>query len=138
MPRRLCLLLFFLPVCARLPPQPVENRLVFELTSAAPKVWAGLVGNVENAQQALGQARIEVVAHGDGLDLLVASKNAEIAERLAQLNRAGVVFAACQNTMQRRAIAPDQLSPFATPVDSGVAELARKQLAGWAYLRIVP
>jgi hypothetical protein len=47
----------------------------------------------------------------------------------------GVVLAACQSTMHLRHIEKDALLPFAITVDSGVAEIIRRQADGWAYLK---
>ena len=110
-------------------------RAVFELTSDNPKQWTALLNNVENLRKALPGTAVEVVAHGPGLQLLMREHNAEVAARMEDLAKQGVVFAACQNTMKRMNVSPDQLSPFAQTVDSGVAEVVRKQQAGWAYLR---
>jgi intracellular sulfur oxidation DsrE/DsrF family protein len=110
-------------------------RAVFELTSDNPKQWTAVLNNVENLRKALPGTRVEVVAHGPGLQLLMREHNSEVAARMEDLAKQGVVFAACQNTMKRMNVSPDQLSPFAQTVDSGVAEIVRKQQAGWAYLR---
>ncbi|MGH7937542.1 MAG: hypothetical protein ACRD5Z_25205 [Bryobacteraceae bacterium] len=37
--------------------------------------------------------------------------------------------------MKRKGIGKDQLLPIATTVDSGVAEVVRKQEAGWSYIK---
>ena len=50
-------------------------------------------------------------------------------------HEAGVVFAARENTMKKQNVTKDQLMPFVTTVDSGVAEVVRKQEAGWAYIK---
>lgn len=128
------LALWGLVSCAR----PAEHRIVFELTSDEPQAWSSILNNVENAQKALGHATIEVVAHGRGLDMLRAEKNAEVLERLSALASRGVIFAACQNTMKKQGVTQAMLSPFVTTVDSGVAEVVRKQEAGWSYLRNAP
>lgn len=64
--------------------------------------WQGIVNNVETLQKAFGgeQTTIEVVAHGKGLGLLLVT-NTALQERLWHLAETGVVFAACENTMQR-------------------------------------
>jgi intracellular sulfur oxidation DsrE/DsrF family protein len=46
-----------------------------------------------------------------------------------------VTFAACENTMRRMNVTREMLLPFAVTVDAGVAELVRKQEAGWAYIK---
>lgn len=116
------------------PPQP--HRVVFELTSDEPKEWESLLNNVENARKALGATTlIEVVAHGPGLTMLVATKSAAVRDRVKENADRGVVFAACSNTMHKHGVKPNELHKFANTVDSGVAEVVRKQAAGWAYVR---
>ncbi|MOA61796.1 DsrE/DsrF-like family protein [compost metagenome] len=56
-------------------------------------------------------------------------------ERMERLSRGPVFFAACRNTMEGRQLTPDALLGFAQVVPSGVAELVRKQEAGWSYLK---
>lgn len=75
------------------------------------------------------------MTHGKGLALLEASSNTGVLDRLKQNADTGVVFAACKNTMKRQNLKKEDLVPFATTVDSGVAEVVRKQEAGWSYLR---
>ena len=56
-------------------------------------------------------------------------------ERLRTLAERGVVLAARRTTLQRRHLAQDDLLPFAITVDSGIAEIVRRQTGGWAYLK---
>jgi intracellular sulfur oxidation DsrE/DsrF family protein len=37
--------------------------------------------------------------------------------------------------MKRKQLTKDDLLPFAITVDSGVAEVVRKQAAGWSYIK---
>lgn len=57
------------------------------------------------------------------------------AERLGRISSTGIVFAACENTMERKDVARDALFSFATTVDAGVAEVVRKQEEGWSYVK---
>lgn len=114
---------------------PTQHRVVFELTSDDAQAWNGVLNNVENLQKALGTNAIEVVAHGKGLSMLTAAKSAPVRDRMQRIADAGIVFAACENTMQREGVKREDLVPFATTVDSGVAEVVRKQEDGWSYVR---
>ena len=113
-----------------------KHRVVFELTSEKSSEWEGVLNNVENLQKAFGQANthIEVVSHGAGLGLL-RNTNTVMAERLKKIAGTGVVFAACNNSMQKMKLSKQDLFPFVTVVDSGVAEIVRKQEAGWSYIK---
>jgi intracellular sulfur oxidation DsrE/DsrF family protein len=66
---------------------------------------------------------------------MILKTNANQAQRLKELSGKGVIFAACENTMQRMKVTREQLFPFAVTVDSGVAEVIRKQEAGWSYIK---
>ncbi len=113
-----------------------RHRVVFEMTSDDHDQWQSVLNNVDNSRKALGAdtTDVEVVVHGSGLSMLLATNAADRA-RMEELSHAGVVFAACENTMKRKHVAKEDLLPFAMTVDSGVAEVVRKQEAGWAYLK---
>jgi intracellular sulfur oxidation DsrE/DsrF family protein len=65
---------------------------------------------------------------------MLLKKNTAYQERLKLLADSGVTLSACQNAMRFKNVKTEDLFPFAAQVDSGVAELARKQEAGWAYI----
>ena len=112
------------------------HRIVIEVNDDGAERWEGILNNVDNLQKAFSAdpPQIDVVAHAKGLGLLLASNEA-LKARMQAEHDSGVVFAACENTMTKQHIAKTQLMPFVTTVDSGVAEIVRKQEAGWAYLK---
>lgn len=112
------------------------HQVVFELTSDNQEQWQALLNNVENLQKAFGKENTEVavVTHGKGLGLLL-NTNGALKDRIEVIARTGVRFAACENTMRRQNVTKENLLPTATTVDSGVAEVVRKQEAGWSYIR---
>jgi intracellular sulfur oxidation DsrE/DsrF family protein len=83
---------------------------------------------------------VEVVINGEGLNLVRTDVTA-FADRIARMQKqyGNLVFAACQNTMERlkREQGIDaRLLPGVTVIDSGVAQLMRRQQQGWAYIRV--
>ena len=54
---------------------------------------------------------------------------------LEKLRADGVIFAACENTMQREKLEKKDLVAFSTTVDSGVSEVIRKQEDGYSYIK---
>ena len=111
------------------------HRIVFEFVSDDSEQRESLLNNIENVLKALGPAaEIIVVAHGGGLSLLQ-SPEAAIRRRMEELVKKQVTFAACENTMRRKNVSKESLLPLAKTVDSGVAEVVRKQEAGWAYIK---
>jgi hypothetical protein len=80
-----------------------------------------------------GGSQIEVVFYGPGLAMLTKTSAAYEAP-LKQLSDKGVKLLACRNAMKMRNVKTEDLFPFAGEVDSGIAEIVRKQEAGWAYV----
>jgi intracellular sulfur oxidation DsrE/DsrF family protein len=112
------------------------HRIVVEVSADNPKVWEAVMNNVENLETAFRASgtSIEVVGLGGGLGMLLSTNSAQ-AERLQRLSAGGVVFAACENTMRKKNVSRADLLPFVTTVDSGVAEVVRKQEQGWSYIK---
>ena len=85
-------------------------------------------------------ARVEVILNGEGLTLVRAdvSPYAARVERLQQ-DYDNLAFVACQNTIER--LKREQgitarLLPGVSVIDSGVAQLMRRQHQGWAYIQV--
>ncbi len=113
-----------------------EHRVVVDVAMDGQEHWAMVLNNVENLQKAFGGSgtKIEVVVHGAALGMLLGS-NETLKPRIQKLASAGVAFAVCENTMRRKNVTKQDLMPFATTVDSGVAEVVRRQEQGWSYLK---
>ena len=113
-----------------------KHRVLFEVTTEGAEQWTATLNNVENLRKAFGAdtTQVEVVGHSKGLGMMLA-KNATLADRMKKLADAGVVFAACENSMRKKNVTRADLLPFVTTVDSGVAEVVRKQEAGWSYIK---
>ena len=117
-------------------PQAHQHQVVLQMNVDGMDSWNQLFANIQNIQAVFGadKIQIEVVAYGKGLSLLLKT-NSAFEERMKKAIAGGVVLAACQNTMRLRKVTTDDLFPFASQVDSGVAELIRKQEAGWSYIK---
>jgi len=113
-----------------------KHHVVFQLTEAEGPAWGSLVLHVNNMRKAFaadGGSQVEVVFFGPGLNML-RKTNTAYEERLKQLADSGVTLSACQNAMRLMNVKTEDLFAFAGQVDSGIAELVRKQEAGWAYI----
>ena len=123
-------------VAAAAPVAADQHRIVFQVTGEGDEHWDGVLNNVENVRVAMGphDTDVAVIVHGKGLGLLIAA-NSKHEDRMKTLAQSGVAFIACENTMTRKKVTKDQLLPFVTTVDSGVAEIVRRQEKGWSYVR---
>ncbi|MES1257956.1 MAG: DsrE family protein [Acidobacteriota bacterium] len=117
-------------------PQAFRHHVVFQMSEPEAE-WRPLLAHVMNLRAAFqkdGGVEIEIVFFGPGINMLRKS-NVDFAENLKRLAGQGVTLSACQNSMRDRGIGTEDLFPFAGQVDSGVAQLARRQEAGWAYIK---
>jgi intracellular sulfur oxidation DsrE/DsrF family protein len=117
-------------------PKTSKHRVVFQLDEPEGGAWDSLVKHVNNTRDALakdGGSQVEVVFWGAGLNMLRKTNTAYEA-RLKQLSDDGVTLSACRNAMRVMNVKTEDLLPFASEVDSGIAEVVRKQEAGWAYI----
>jgi intracellular sulfur oxidation DsrE/DsrF family protein len=111
------------------------HKVVMQLNSADTAVWSGMLGNIRNFQKVWpGNVNIEVVVHGKALNFLVALKSHLVAD-VEAMTKLGVVFNACENTMNKYGIKKEMLISSVSSVPSGVAELVIKQEEGWSYIK---
>jgi intracellular sulfur oxidation DsrE/DsrF family protein len=113
-----------------------KHHVVFQLSEPDGPAWQALSIHVNNTMNALsddGGSQVEVVFYGPGLALLTKTSTA-YEEKLKQLSDRGVKLLACRNAMKMRKVKSQDLFPFAGEVDSGIAEIVRKEEAGWAYI----
>ena len=100
----------------------------------------GLIGNVFNHLRDDPAAKIVVVAHGGGIDFLlkdaVDRNGSPYVAALAELNRQGVSFRVCRNTLTARQLPDSAVASEAKVVQAGVAEIARLQAReGYVYVK---
>jgi len=119
-------------------------KILFHLNSDKPENVNEALSEVKSVlayYKRIGQkARIEFVTNGKGLDLLrqdTTSHAKEIAE--LQKQYPNLRFVACQNTINRlkqeHGITAHLLKGVAV-IDSGVAQIMRRQQQGWAYIQV--
>jgi intracellular sulfur oxidation DsrE/DsrF family protein len=133
----LALVLFFgYAATSQTPAAGPKHHVAFQLSEADDAAWNSLVVHVNNTMNALaddGGSQVEVVFWGPGINMLRRTNTAYEA-RLKQLSEHGVKLLACRNAMKNRSLTTEDLLPFAGQVDSGIAEIVRKQESGWAYV----
>ena len=112
-----------------------KQRAVFAISDADPQKWNLVLGNVGNALDGIGapNADFELVVYGPAIAML--KKDSSVADKVAATVARGVHVVACRNSMRGAHIEASDLLPGVDTVASGVVELIRLQLAGWAYVR---
>ena len=147
MPTTLLLLLALVAVPAwAVGPAPAgyspDQKVVYQNNGGPPDkatYFKRMLGNLKNHVEAVGRDHIEirVVDLGEGVNLFqMATKDEALARQLDTLKAEGVRFLICNNTLAMRKIDWHGLHGVteADIVPSGVAEIARLQGMGFAYV----
>ena len=115
--------------------------MVYHINSGDPKLLKGALANIRNHINAVGVDRIQIVVvmHGDGVRLIrVADQDGQARNAIDGLRAQGVRFSVCQNTLLGANI-NYQTDLYGVSesdiVPSGVAEIARLQQEGFAYIK---
>ncbi|UCB56391.1 MAG: DsrE family protein [Thiotrichales bacterium] len=130
-----------------------KQKVVYHINYDNPKKQAGALRNIQNHINAVGAENLEikVVLHGNGLALLLDPDSLEKLKKFKQANAdekmtakidglkaQGVSFNVCANTVKGRKV---DLENDLYNVDqddivpSGVAEVAKLQQQGYAYIK---
>lgn len=130
-----------------------KQKVVYHINYDNKKQQKGALGNIQNHINAVGAENLElrVVLHGNGLSLLVLPESLEkltkfkaanaddnFTARIDSLKNQGVSFDVCNNTVVGRNVSiEDDLYDVDSSniVPSGVAELAKLQAEGFAYIK---
>jgi intracellular sulfur oxidation DsrE/DsrF family protein len=111
-----------------------QHKIVFDFTKSDTASFSTIVRHAKNIMSMTGNAKLEIVCHGPGLDLLVKNKTT-IQNAIEELNKVNVVFAACNETMKRRGIDKSQLLSQAIIVPAAILEISLKEQQGWSYIK---
>ncbi|HEY5683642.1 MAG TPA: hypothetical protein VIR61_08215 [Sulfuricaulis sp.] len=119
-------------------------KILFHVSDNNMEHLKTVLDEVENLMQLYRRthqkARVEVITNGSGLSLLIADVS-PFADRIQRMQKEylDLTFVACQNTIDR--VKQEQgvtakLLPGVVVIDSGVAQIMRRQHQGWAYIQV--
>ena len=133
----LAILLISLTVMGQQPSAVIDqkvHKIVMQFSNGDSTQQMGVMTQLGNIHEAWPNAKIEVVCHSSGLDLLTAAKS-KVGKQIASFSEMGITFAACNNTMRRRNVKKEDLVPSAVVVPSAMLEIVSKQEKKWSYLK---
>lgn len=124
-------------------PAYAAQKVVYHLNGKGGEEGKGYnaaLANMRNHLEAVGAENLDlrVVMHGDGVELLqLAADDLTLQGTIADLKAKGVRFLVCNNTLTARNIDPATLFDVMPEdiVPSGVAELGKLQMEGFAYIK---
>jgi len=115
-----------------------QDKVVYHIDDSATQGLKGL-RNVRNHLDVDPGARITIVTHANGVDLLMeGAKDANgslYAGPVAALRARGVTFEICEITLKNRDLKKEQFIQEADFTPSGVVRIAKLQKDGAAYIK---
>jgi len=126
-------------MCALVTPDAqAQDKVVYHIDDAAAQGLKGL-RNVRNHVDTDPAARITVVTHANGVDLLIEGEKhasgTEYAPLVSALRARGVRFEVCEITLRNRNLKKEQFIQESEFTPSGVVRLAKLQKEGAAYIK---
>ena len=130
-----------------------KQKVVYHVNGDNAKQQTGALRNIQNHINAVGAENLDlkVVLHGNGLALLLepdslaklgkfknANANQDMTAKVSNLKDQGVDFQVCNNTVKGRKVDIETDLYDVEPEDivpSGVAEVAKLQADGYAYIK---
>ncbi len=121
-----------------------ETKIILHINRGGTERMGEVLDEAENLMELYRHEgkpiRVEVIANGEGLNLLRADVS-PYAQRIRELQKKydKLTFAACQNTidrLKREQGIQARLVPEAVVIDSGVAQIILLQQQGWAYIQV--
>lgn len=114
--------------------QSTNYHLVVDMVSADTSDHATILRQIRNLWKELPGTKVEIVMHGKAITM-VQKGQVVMEDRIMALQKEGVVFAVCRNTMKRYNLTEKDFIPSATFVPAAIAELVKKQQEGWSYIK---
>jgi len=116
--------------------QKKTHKVIFVVTSPDQNDWSTATTLADHFIAGIKPelTEVEVLSYGPAIPIV--AKNSPVAKEIADLEKLGVHFVACQNAMRAYKIAEADLLPGVTSVPSGVVELVQKQEAGYSYVKV--
>ncbi len=117
------------------------QKVVYHINYNDEALLNAALGNAKNHIAAVGKENIDlkIVMHGNGVDLLkTANTNLDMQQKIINLKKDGVDFEVCKNTLTSKKINyKNELFDVSEKdiVPSGVAEVAKLQQQGYAYIK---
>jgi len=115
-----------------------QERVVYHIDNASAQGLKGM-RNVRNHLDVDPQAKITVVTHAEGVDMLMegakAANGTEYAPLVSALKSRGVAFEICEITLKNRDLKKEQFIQEASFTPSGVVRIAKLQAQGAAYIK---
>jgi intracellular sulfur oxidation DsrE/DsrF family protein len=113
----------------------IRYQAIFHLNEDDDEKVKTTLSNIENLIDDLGRINVEVILVVNRKGVKVFEKGSSISQRVEKLRKLGVTFKICANSLASRGMVKEDLIDQVDIVGSGIGEIVRKQVDGWAYVK---
>jgi uncharacterized protein len=111
-----------------------QHKIIWEVNMGDTAQQRGLYRQINNVLTAAPDTKIEMVFHGNAVYAMLKDTGYH-KEQILALQKKGVVFAACNNSLKSRNIDPSRVIKEAIIVPVAILEIVKKQELGWSYIK---
>ncbi|GAB3515948.1 DsrE family protein [Emticicia fontis] len=108
------------------------HKLLIDINTADTTAQSTMMRQIRNLWKELPGTQVEVLIHGPAIGF-IKKDSSPYAAQIEKLQKDGVVFAVCRNTMKRYKLVDSDILPSGSFVPSAIAETVLKQEEGWSY-----
>ena len=111
-----------------------KHKIIWEMASGDTAQQRVLYRQLNNVVAAAPDTKIEVVFHSFAVYAML-KDTGYFKTQIIELQKKGVVFAVCNNSLKARNIETSRVMPEAIIVPLAIIEIVKKQEEGWAYIK---
>lgn len=116
-----------------------KDQVIFHIDQESN--WTQLLNNIKNLKSAYSEndedVEIEILANANAVKYYEEKEDEEDNKKIIQeWTKKDVTFVACHNSLKGQNITEKNLCAEVQTVPAGVAELVKKQKAGYAYIKL--
>ncbi|MCS6822211.1 MAG: DsrE family protein [Microscillaceae bacterium] len=112
----------------------IEHKVVIQLSTPDTAAYRALTRQLNNLKTAWEEAEVVVVAHNKGINMLQKA-TCSVPNEIQRLMAKGVVFIACEYTMQQLKLSKGEMLENIAYTPYGLVEIITRQEKGYAYLK---
>jgi intracellular sulfur oxidation DsrE/DsrF family protein len=111
-----------------------QHKIIWDMASADTAQQRGLLKQINNVLNAEPSTQIEVVYHGNAVYAMLKDTGYH-KEQIIALQKKGVIFAVCNNSLKSRNIDPSRVMTVTIIVPVAILEIIKKQELKWSYIK---